>query len=106
MAGYACPCCGEISEIYGLGGGERMAIGEGLDVLGKVPIDTELVKLLDAVAIEGVGEDDGSNPDFPLLRRYRTTPSSKIWTSITDNILKQLDERRRTSLERLGVPSS
>jgi hypothetical protein len=105
MAGYACPCCGEISEIYGLGGGVKMAAGEGLEVLGKVPIDTELVKLLDAVASEGVGEDDGSHPDFPLLRRYQATPSARIWTSITENIVKQLGERRDVTLERLGASS-
>jgi Mrp family chromosome partitioning ATPase len=58
MAGYACPCCGEISDTFGRGGGENMAIQNNLDFLGRVPIDTVLVGLLDAVSkgeIPGAG---------------------------------------------------
>ena len=50
MAGYACPCCGEISDTFGRGGGEAMAQREGVGFLGRVPIDTVLVGLLDAVS--------------------------------------------------------
>lgn len=50
MAGYACPCCGEISACFGKGGGEDMAQEQGLEFLGRVPIDTKLVDLLDAVS--------------------------------------------------------
>jgi hypothetical protein len=50
MAGYVCPCCGEISDCFGRGGGEDMATREGVPFLGRVPIDTQLVKLLDAVS--------------------------------------------------------
>ncbi|OCF43166.1 cytosolic Fe-S cluster assembly factor CFD1 [Kwoniella heveanensis CBS 569] len=50
MAGYACPCCGEISDTFGRGGGEDLAIREGVGFLGRVPIDTVLVGLLDAVS--------------------------------------------------------
>lgn len=50
MAGYACPCCHEISACFGKGGGEDMAKDQGLEFLGSVPIDTKLVDLLDAVS--------------------------------------------------------
>ena len=50
MAGYACPCCGEISDTFGRGGGENMAKANGVQFLGRVPIDTVLVGLLDAVS--------------------------------------------------------
>ncbi|ORX36852.1 P-loop containing nucleoside triphosphate hydrolase protein, partial [Kockovaella imperatae] len=48
MAGYACSCCGEISDTFGRGGGEDMARQNGLEFLGRVPIDTVLIRLLDA----------------------------------------------------------
>lgn len=57
MAGYVCPCCGEISDIFSKGGGQEMAQREDIGWLGRVPIDTKLVKLLDDVvkgAVENV----------------------------------------------------
>jgi len=39
MAGFVCPHCGETTEIFGRGGGERLARDEGLDYLGGIPID-------------------------------------------------------------------
>jgi ATP-binding protein involved in chromosome partitioning len=39
MSGFVCPHCGEITEIFGHGGGERFAQQHGLDFLGKVPLD-------------------------------------------------------------------
>jgi ATP-binding protein involved in chromosome partitioning len=39
MTAFVCPHCGETTEIFGRGGGERFAADEGLDFLGGVPID-------------------------------------------------------------------
>jgi ATP-binding protein involved in chromosome partitioning len=39
MSGFACPKCGEISPIFGSGGGERIAADMGVPFLGAVPID-------------------------------------------------------------------
>ena len=61
MAGYACPCCGEISDTFGRGGGEAMAEKNGIGFLGRVPIDTVLVGLLDAVS---KGELPGADPSI------------------------------------------
>jgi hypothetical protein len=124
MSGYACPCCHEISDIFSKGGGEQMAREEDVDFLGKVPIDTKLVELLDEVTKGNVsvGEDVSSSvervtlqdqhtepsnatgdtglpspvkPVFPLLDRYLATTSSKVWRDITTRILFHLDERKR-----------
>ena len=48
MSGFVCPCCGEISNVFSTGGGEEMAKREDLRFLGALPVDTELVELLDA----------------------------------------------------------
>jgi len=39
MNGFACPHCGEVTEIFGRGGGERFCQTHGLDFLGGVPLD-------------------------------------------------------------------
>lgn len=48
MSGYACPCCGDVTYLFGQGGGESMCAREGLKFLGRVPVEADLVSLLDA----------------------------------------------------------
>lgn len=39
MSGFVCPHCGKKSEIFGSGGGEKMAKEVGVPFLGSIPID-------------------------------------------------------------------
>jgi ATP-binding protein involved in chromosome partitioning len=39
MSAFVCPHCGEATEIFGHGGGERFAERHHIDFLGKVPLD-------------------------------------------------------------------
>jgi len=39
MSAFVCPHCGEATEIFGRGGGERFAQQHGIEFLGKVPLD-------------------------------------------------------------------
>ena len=39
MTAFACPHCGELTEIFGRGGGERFASEHGLEYLGGIPLD-------------------------------------------------------------------
>jgi ATP-binding protein involved in chromosome partitioning len=39
MSAFICPHCGEATEIFGRGGGERFARERGLELLGQVPLD-------------------------------------------------------------------
>ncbi len=39
MSAFACPHCGELTEIFGRGGAERLAKEEGLDNLGRIPLE-------------------------------------------------------------------
>lgn len=107
MSGYACPCCGDISDIFSKGGGEKMAIEEKIGFLGRVPIDTKLVELLDE-AVKGdmeSGEDLKESQGFPLLDRYMATTSSKVWKDMTTTILEKLEDRKRIALEELEAGS-
>ena len=72
-----------------------MAKRENIPFLGTLPIDTELVTLLDAAETEQ--EDDKpmeneTHEEFRLLRRYKTTSSAKVFGPIAENILARLAE--------------
>ncbi len=39
MSGFVCAHCGETTDIFGRGGGERFAAEQGIDFLGGIPLD-------------------------------------------------------------------
>lgn len=66
MAGFACPHCGEISDVFGRGGGEETARALDADFLGSVPMQVSLRE----------GSDTGtpivvSDPDSPAGSAFR-----------------------------------
>ena len=64
MSGYVCPCCGKVSNVFSTGGGQSLAERESIPFLGALPVDTELVTLLDAAAEEaGDGTEAGERRD-------------------------------------------
>jgi NUBPL iron-transfer P-loop NTPase len=103
MSGYVCPCCGEISNVFSTGGGEEMARREGVPFLGALPLDTELVSLLDAAAEIAPRVDsplrEAEPRGFGLARRYQETPSGKLFKKVLDRLLDTLlaAERRISS---------
>jgi hypothetical protein len=92
MSGYVCPCCGEVSNVFSTGGGQEMARKEGVPFLGAMPVDTEVVTLLDAGATTR-GEGSGSEiPDgeFGLVKRYQETSSARLFGNVVDTLLGAL----------------
>ena len=108
MSGYVCPCCGEVSNVFSTGGGEDMAKREGLRLLGSLPVDTELVTLLDAAAVaeseneqrekesggmEGVtAETQPPTAAFELLAKYEKTPTAKLFRDIAARAIENLNQ--------------
>lgn len=82
MSGYVCPCCGEVSNVFSTGGGADMARKEELRFLGSLPVDTELVSLLD-----GASEDRSR---FTLLEKYEKTASARLFKNIIDKVLQDM----------------
>lgn len=39
MSGFICPCCGERVDLFGSGGGKRVAAATGVPLLGEVPLE-------------------------------------------------------------------
>jgi len=57
MSGFVCPHCGKKTEIFGSGGGEKMAKEAGVPFLGSIPIDPK------------VGEDTDKGTPFVLSNK-------------------------------------
>lgn len=76
MSHFVCPHCGERSEIFSYGGGERAAEKLGIPFLGRIPIDPAI----------RVGGDAGvpivvANPDSPQAQAFREI-AAKIAASV------------------------
>ncbi len=48
MSGLSCPHCGETIDLFGAGGGEKTAAQFGLNFLGRIPIDPNVVQCGDS----------------------------------------------------------
>lgn len=76
MAGFKCPHCNESIDLFSSGGGERTAKSQGLEFLGSIPFDTQVV----------VSGDSG----VPIMFQDKESVFSKAFDTIVENILKQL----------------
>ncbi|MGM0392955.1 MAG: P-loop NTPase [Thermodesulfobacteriota bacterium] len=76
MSGFNCPHCGESIDLFMNGGGERTAKQFGLPFLGSIPFDTGVV----------VSGDQGT----PIMFQDKETPFTKAFSTVVDNITKQL----------------
>jgi Mrp family chromosome partitioning ATPase len=47
MSGFRCAHCGGVTDIFGAGGGKRMAEEQGVPFLGSIPLDPRFVTLSD-----------------------------------------------------------
>lgn len=65
MSGFTCPHCGKEVELFGTGGGERTAKETGVNFLGKIPFDTNMVKCGDS----GVSYR-AKYPDSPVTKAF------------------------------------
>jgi len=90
LSGYVCPCCGEISNVFSTGGGEDMARKEGVRFLGRLPVDTALVELLDGQVPEGTPEEG-----FRLLEAYKSTTTSKLFDGIVGKVVQGAEALQR-----------
>lgn len=77
MAGFVCSGCGEHHEIFGSGGGERLAEEMGVAFLGSVPLDTAVRRSGDEGTPSVV-----SDPDAASSKSFRA-----ISTRIRDQVM-------------------
>ena len=58
MSGVVCPHCGEQVDVFGSGGGEKVATDMGVPFLGSIPLDPRISKTTDAGAPFIIEEPD------------------------------------------------
>jgi len=75
MSGFVCPNCNTVHNIFKAGGGEKLAEEYALPLLGKLPLDPQIVD----------SEDDGA----PL--KNLSDHTKKALTDLTKNVIKYTD---------------
>ncbi len=75
MSHLICPHCGGEIDIFGKGGGEKLAEKEGVDFLGGIPIDLKV--------------REASDNGIPIVL-YEDTPAAKAFMGIIDNLTERL----------------
>ena len=76
MASFKCPHCNEPIDLFSSGGGEKTAKAKGLEFLGSIPFDTDVV----------ASGDSG----VPMMLQDKETNFSKHFDVIVENIMKQI----------------
>ena len=73
MSGFVCPKCGEVTEIFKTGGGERMAADMAAPFLGRAPMDPDVVTACDS------GE--------PFVLQRRDSETARAFAAIVDAVV-------------------
>ncbi len=76
MSGFACPCCGTVTPIFGEGGGRRTAAEHGVPFLGDVPIDPRIRE----------GGDTGS----PIVAAHPESVTARAFEHLAEAVAMQL----------------
>ncbi len=79
MTAFVCPHCGELTEIFGRGGGERFAAEHGLDYLGGVPLDVTVRQ--------------GGDVGVPAVAQREPGPAGKALTAIASTVAARMSVR-------------
>jgi Mrp family chromosome partitioning ATPase len=76
MSGFVCKHCSEVQDIFGSGGGEKLATEMGVNFLGRIPIDPEVVRSTD----EGypISKIDPDGPVGAAFKEIVNTMKSRI----------------------------
>jgi Mrp family chromosome partitioning ATPase len=82
MSGFICPHCDKPVDIFGTGGGKKVALEYSLRFLGKVPMDPKVV----------MGGDSGK----PYLSSGAGTVATKAFDKVLDNVIKDLPVKKES----------
>jgi ATP-binding protein involved in chromosome partitioning len=79
MTAFVCPHCGELTEIFGRGGGERFAAAHDLEYLGGVPLDITVRQ--------------GGDVGVPAVAQRDPGPAAKALSSIAQIVAARMSVR-------------
>jgi ATP-binding protein involved in chromosome partitioning len=83
MSAFVCPHCGEATEIFGRGGGERFAADEGLEFLGGIPLDVTVRQ--------------GGDVGVPAVAQREPGPAALALTALARTVAARMSVRAETA---------
>jgi len=84
MSTFTCPHCGEDTDIFRRGGGERMSSELGVPFLGAIPLDADIV----------TGGDEGR----PIVANKASSVAAKAYVAIATELASRLEALPTTAL--------
>ncbi|GME87524.1 unnamed protein product [Ambrosiozyma monospora] len=93
MSGFICPHCEECTNIFGAGGGKKLAEEVQLPYLGNVPIDPNFVDIIEKQT--EIRKNEGKT----LVDLYSGCRLSKMFAEITDKVLTNAGIEDRTAMD-------
>ncbi|HEY3164837.1 MAG TPA: Mrp/NBP35 family ATP-binding protein [Candidatus Limnocylindrales bacterium] len=79
MTAFACPHCGELTEIFGRGGGERFCREHGVDFLGGIPLDITVRQ--------------GGDVGVPAVAQREPGPAARALTAVAGAVAARMSVR-------------
>jgi ATP-binding protein involved in chromosome partitioning len=79
MTAFACPHCGELTEIFGRGGGQRFAASRGIEYLGGIPLDVTVRQ--------------GGDVGVPAVAQREPGPAAKALTAVAQLVAARMSVR-------------
>jgi len=79
MSGFVCPKCGAEVDIFGSGGGQKIAGELGVQFLERIPIDSKIC--------------EDSDRGAPFIIEHAETPAAKAFMRVVDKVEGYLEQR-------------
>jgi len=79
MSGFVCPACGAEVDIFGSGGGQKIAEELGVPFLDRVPIDSKIC--------------EDSDRGTPFIIEHAETPAAKAFMRVVDKVEEYLKQQ-------------
>lgn len=98
MSGFHCPHCGKSIDIFKAGGGERTAKAENLRLLGKLPIEPEIVKHGDTGNTSILDNDD-----IPFTKEFNKIVGQVIEILDKKDENKIVEEKEKSAVDLMEV---
>ncbi|MFP4057781.1 MAG: iron-sulfur cluster carrier protein MrpORP [Candidatus Brocadiia bacterium] len=92
MSGFVCPHCGQRTELFGAGGGRRMAQTMGVPFLGAVPLDPRVV----------ASGDEGR----PFAASPATSETARAFEAVVDRLGGEAPQQEETPTMKIAIPTA
>jgi ATP-binding protein involved in chromosome partitioning len=89
MSAFLCPHCGEATEIFGRGGGERFAASHDLHFFGGIPLDVKVRQ--------------GGDAGVPAVAQREPGPAAQVMRDVARQVAARMAVRAASSLPVLTI---